>query len=95
MSDPGFVWNYDLLKDFMMQGISQRWVVPLIQGYCSTDVSKTYLSKQIAITLLSKRHTSRAGTRFNQRGIDEEGRVANFVTSELVVEQLAYQFAHV
>ena len=40
-----YIWNFRLLEDFMMQGISQRWFVPIIQGYVSSDHSKTFMSK--------------------------------------------------
>ena len=86
MTRTDYIWNYDLLKDFRMQGIPDRWFVPIIQGYCSSDASKTYLSKPARLTLISRRSIARAGTRFNSRGIDEDGNVANFVESELIVE---------
>jgi len=43
------------------------------------------MNKPIEVTLLSRRHTAKAGTRFHQRGIDEGGNVANFVETELIV----------
>jgi len=30
MRRPEYVWNLDLLKDFLMQAVSHRWLVPLI-----------------------------------------------------------------
>mmetsp|Transcript_16143 Transcript_16143/g.20513 ORF Transcript_16143/g.20513 Transcript_16143/m.20513 type:complete len:122 (-) Transcript_16143:308-673(-) len=95
MTNKEYVWNYDLLKDFKIHAISPRWIVPLIQGYCTTDNMRKYLSKPVSLTLISKRSTARAGTRFNSRGVDEDGKVANFVTTELIVEQSSYLFAHV
>jgi len=32
--------------------------------------------------LISRRSSKRAGTRYNARGIDDDGKVANFVESE-------------
>jgi len=92
-----YVWNFDLLKDFLLQGVSNRWFLPLIQGYCSTVLQKHFLGKPLEITLLSRRHTAKAGTRFHQRGIDESGNVANFVETELMVRYNSGEtiFSHV
>ena len=32
-----FIWNYEILRDFLMHGISHRWIVPVIQGYVASD----------------------------------------------------------
>ena len=86
MRKPNFIWNFDMLRDFTMQGISHRWFVPVIQGYCATDQNHSYLGQRMEVTLISRRHTARAGTRFQARGISEDGNVANFVETELIVK---------
>ena len=43
MRKTGYVWNYDILKDFLLQKVSHRWLLPVIQGYCRSDRSQTYL----------------------------------------------------
>ena len=83
MKKTGFVWNYDILQDFLLQKVSQRWIVPVIQGYCRSDRNQTFLTKQVYFTLISRRDTAKAGTRYSQRGIDDQGNVANFVETEL------------
>ncbi|KAE8348768.1 SacI homology domain-containing protein [Aspergillus coremiiformis] len=37
------------------------------------------------LTIISRQSSRRAGTRFNARGIDDDGRVANFVESETII----------
>ena len=74
------------MKEFLLQGISHRWLVPLIQGYCASFNHLRFLQKNIRITLISRRETARAGPRFFSRGIDDQGNVANFVETELIVE---------
>ena len=42
-------------------------------------------SKSFDYILISRRCVYRAGTRFNMRGVDSEGKVANFVETEQIV----------
>ena len=94
MRRPSFVWNLSLLQDFLAQNVSPRWFVPVIQGYCASESSKRFLTKPIEVTLISRRHVARAGTRFHSRGVDEDGHVANFVESELIVNSGQTVFSH-
>lgn len=41
--------------------------------------------KSFEFGLISRRSTNYAGTRFNVRGVDEEGNVANFVETEQIL----------
>ena len=43
------------------------------------------MGRDLKLTLLSRRRSGMAGTRFNARGIDEDGNVANFVESEVMI----------
>ena len=38
------------------------------------------------LILISRRRTEMGGTRFNSRGIDEEGNTANFVETEMILQ---------
>lgn len=53
----------------------------------SVYASKTSSSIQSYVTLISRLSCRRAGTRFNARGIDDEGNVANFVETEVIIWQ--------
>ena len=43
------------------------------------------MGRDLKLTILSRRRTGMAGTRFKARGIDEDGNVANFVETEVMV----------
>jgi hypothetical protein len=38
-----------------------------------------YVSESLTLALVSRLSSRRAGTRFNSRGVDEDGNTANFV----------------
>lgn len=45
------------------------------------------------LTLISRRSRHRAGTRYKRRGVDEEGRVANYVETEQIVSYSHHRVA--
>ena len=49
------------------------------------DLSFEADSQPLTLTLISRRSRHRAGCRYLRRGVDEEGNVANFVETELVL----------
>lgn len=71
---------------------SSRILTSAIRGFVSTVTipasSSPIRSQQSGVpstlTLLSRLSCRRAGTRFNARGIDDDGNVANFVETEIV-----------
>lgn len=75
------MWNYNLVKDLVVQKIPSSWFVTLIQGYCGSQ----QLSPQIQMVLISRRKWRMGGTRFNARGIDDSGNVANHTELEQLI----------
>ena len=85
-----YMWN-----DFMMNGIinfrnnltqsdklsldNNHFLTTVIRGFAETLSSNNY-----QITIISKQSWKRAGTRFNVRGVDDDGNVANYVETELI-----------
>lgn len=54
--------------------------IPLIQGFVSTaTIPLPHLQEMITLAVISRLSSRRAGTRFNSRGVDEDGNTANFV----------------
>jgi phosphatidylinositol 4-phosphatase len=47
------------------------------------------------LTLISRRSRFRAGTRYNRRGVDENGKVANYVETEQIISYLDHQVSFV
>ncbi|KAL4933596.1 SacI domain and endonuclease/exonuclease/phosphatase family protein [Aspergillus undulatus] len=73
---------------------SSQILTCVIRGFCGTltipatvnvlsSVPKTHLPSML--TLISRLSSRRAGTRFNARGIDDDGNVANFVETETIL----------
>lgn len=87
--DKRFLWNDHLMRDFDCCGSQvAKYRLPLVMGFFSTK--QHALSPGIQWTLVSRRSVRRAGTRFNSRGIDHDGNVANFVETEQILERIDY-----
>ncbi len=61
-----------------IRGFCRSWAIPQNQAPLSS--AKTGLPSYL--TIISRLSCKRAGTRFNSRGIDDDGNVANFVETE-------------
>ncbi|SMN18591.1 similar to Saccharomyces cerevisiae YOR109W INP53 Polyphosphatidylinositol phosphatase, dephosphorylates multiple phosphatidylinositols [Maudiozyma saulgeensis] len=71
---------------------NERFLTTVIRGFAETFV--TYIKRlKIGLTVISKQSWKRAGTRFNARGIDDDGNVANFVETELIMYSNEYCYA--
>ncbi|KAG7300680.1 hypothetical protein JYU34_015005 [Plutella xylostella] len=84
-AEPRFLWNGFVLKDYAHAQFA-RFALPLVQGF----VSIKHISvggHQMALSVVSRRAVTRAGTRLFMRGVDAEGHVANFVETEQIVER--------
>ncbi|KAJ3329156.1 hypothetical protein HDU76_008498 [Blyttiomyces sp. JEL0837] len=65
-----------------MQNLS-NFILPVICGFVS--IEQTRINEHlVSLILVSRRSTERAGTRFNCRGLDDEGSVANYVETEQI-----------
>ncbi|PVD21279.1 hypothetical protein C0Q70_19450 [Pomacea canaliculata] len=84
-ADQRFVWNGHVLRELTQQPELSRYCLPVILGFI--EVSSCQINgKSFDYTLISRRCIYRAGTRFNVRGVDSEGQVANFVETEQIVQ---------
>ncbi|CAD6504524.1 BgTH12-00034 [Blumeria graminis f. sp. triticale] len=63
-----------------IRGFALTITIPSI----SAPLRKIHTGKPSSLTLISRLSCRRAGTRFNSRGIDDDGYVANFVESETI-----------
>ena len=84
IADKAYVWNNTMIHDFINQGINTSWLTPIIQGYVG-NTQENINGKKLRIVLISRRRHAFAGTRFNCRGIDDDGNVANMVETEQIV----------
>ncbi|OWZ31660.1 phosphatidylinositol phosphate phosphatase [Cryptococcus neoformans c45] len=94
--DERFVWNKSLLEPFldfrkglgeeMRQSLDeQAMLIPIIQGFCGSLPIHTGRSSISALGMISRLSWKRAGARFRTRGIDDDGQVANFVETEVLL----------
>lgn len=86
--------NYrDRLDDNYKQILDEEgFLTTVIRGFAESFT--TYVKRlKITLTVISKQSWKRAGTRFNARGIDDEGNVANFVETELIMYSDEYCYA--
>eukprot|EP00741_Cyanophora_paradoxa_P020785 tig00021312_g20064.t1 len=83
-ADNRFVWNRTIAQDFVRLGLHDEWMVPMIQGYVGQEDCMVR-GENFELTLVSRRSSMRAGTRYTTRGVDSRGDVANFVETEMLV----------
>jgi phosphatidylinositol 4-phosphatase len=82
-ADRRFFWNEWLLKDFIDLGL-HAFICPVMQGWVQS--SKLNVDGiPVDFVVISRRSKDRAGLRYQRRGIDDEGHVANMVETEMIV----------
>src|SRR5271170_904312 len=83
-----------------------RMLTSVVRGYAATmmippssaPLRRTISSRSSTLTVISRLSSRRAGTRFNSRGIDDDGHVANFVETETILwnpSGMAFSYAQV
>ncbi|ODV92799.1 hypothetical protein CANCADRAFT_17407, partial [Tortispora caseinolytica NRRL Y-17796] len=99
-----FMWNSALIQElltFRRHLLSDqrkdfdkcKLLTTVIRGFAASTKS-TAGGLPVRLTVISKLSSMRAGTRFNARGVDDSGAVANFVETETVVESESFLFAY-
>nr|ODN92411.1 phosphatidylinositol phosphate phosphatase [Cryptococcus depauperatus CBS 7841] len=99
--DDRFVWNKSLLEPFLAfrKGLEEKvrtkldrasLLIPIIQGFCGSlpifnGGSLNGTPPMASLGLISRLSWKRAGARFRTRGIDDDGQVANFVETEVLM----------
>lgn len=83
-ADPKFVWNKFLIETLDSRREFTNYMLPLVHGIISIN-SQKLSDKTVELALISRRSALNAGTRFNVRGVDEEGNPANFVETEQIL----------
>lgn len=87
--DSRFVWNSFLMDSLLSfrsnlepsekkEFDNAAFIVTIIQGFVGVS-DFTLSGNPVTLSLVSRLGSARAGTRFNARGIDDDGNVANFV----------------
>ncbi|KAJ8266671.1 hypothetical protein GJAV_G00133280 [Gymnothorax javanicus] len=84
-TDNRFFWNQSLHLHLKHYGINcDDWLLRLMCG--GVEIRTIYAGhKQAKACVISRLSSERAGTRFNVRGTNDDGQVANFVETEQVI----------
>ncbi|GMM30738.1 phosphatidylinositol-3-phosphatase [Martiniozyma asiatica (nom. inval.)] len=80
--DNEFMWNYFVSRSLISSG-ALDYVLPVIYGYAHF-VNSYINSTDVTFGLITRRSRFRAGTRYFRRGIDKDGKVANFNETEQI-----------
>ncbi|CAG8567321.1 14780_t:CDS:10, partial [Cetraspora pellucida] len=103
--DDHFLWNKFMINELLnfrskLNKLEQLemdicgFLVLVIQGY--VGMQDTLIgSSRASLSLISKLSYKRAGTRFNMRGIDDDGNVANFVETETILQHPETCFSYI
>ncbi|RIA88134.1 SacI homology domain-containing protein [Glomus cerebriforme] len=78
-----FWWNEHMLKGFIELEL-HAWILPIMQGYVQCEPCQID-EQEFDFILISRRSRERAGLRYQRRGINEDGAVANFVETEQIL----------
>ena len=87
-SESIFLWNQRLMETMSMdtedKGGFRSFISPLMQGFA---LSRSFTEDGVNYTMsvISRKSTKQAGTRYNARGIDDEGNVAIFTETECIL----------
>ncbi|KAL7412783.1 SacI homology domain-containing protein [Mrakia frigida] len=108
--DRRFWWNEWLGRELIDAGL-HPFVLPVMQGWVQISTlhvpraiappptgpesSVEYETVPVEFIVISRRSRDRAGLRYQRRGLDDEGNVANFVESEMIVRAQSHVFSHV
>ncbi|XP_047199386.1 synaptojanin-1 isoform X4 [Hippoglossus stenolepis] len=84
-TDNRFFWNQSLHLHLKHYGVNcEDWLLRLMCG--GVEIRTIYAGhKQAKACIFSRLSSERAGTRFNVRGTNDDGQVANFVETEQVI----------
>jgi len=107
-ADERFFFNKAMVEEIigLADTRADGWILPLVQGYmemreCNLEVEElevlgeTKLPSYYNICLISRRARARAGTRYKRRGVDEDGKVANYVETEQLLLYHTYSLSFV
>ncbi|XP_064145723.1 polyphosphoinositide phosphatase isoform X1 [Loxodonta africana] len=78
-----YVWNGELLE-IIKNTVHRDWLLYIIHGFCGQSKLLIY-GRPVYVTLIARRSSKFAGTRFLKRGANCEGDVANEVETEQIL----------
>ncbi|KAI8148334.1 SacI homology domain-containing protein [Fennellomyces sp. T-0311] len=82
-ADKRFWWNEHLCHELLIRNLDD-WIIPVMQGTLQIEPCEVE-GYHFDFILISRRSRERAGMRYQRRGINEQGQVANFVETEQII----------
>lgn len=79
-----FAWNHYMLTPMIENDVSESWTIPLIHGSFVQNTLDV-VGRSLQLTVIARRSRLFAGARFQKRGVDEQGHVANDVEMEQIL----------
>jgi len=85
-SEKKYILNYIMNKTLLFeQKVNNIWITACIFGYI--NIEETQISgENVKFAIISRRSYHQAGTRYNARGINDNGNVANYVETEQILK---------
>ena len=86
--DGMFSWNAFIsqpLRKALGDAAARKWLTPIVHGHFEQR-RLSLLGRPVSVTLIARRSRHFAGTRYNRRGVDKRGDVANEVETEQIVD---------
>ncbi|XP_057535660.1 phosphoinositide phosphatase SAC2-like [Amaranthus tricolor] len=81
-----FIWNEFITRKIRDDVKNTNWTVALVHGFFK-QVELATGGKTFVLTLIARRSCQFAGTRYEKRGVNEQGHAANFVEIEQIIWQ--------
>ncbi|ORY98766.1 SacI homology domain-domain-containing protein [Syncephalastrum racemosum] len=81
--DSRFWWNEHMQIQFKEAKLDE-WIIPVMQGTMQIEACEIE-GCQFDFIVISRRSRERAGMRYQRRGVNEQGQVANFVETEQII----------
>ncbi|KAJ2746186.1 hypothetical protein GGI20_001541 [Coemansia sp. BCRC 34301] len=83
-ADADYWFNHHLQQPLLVSGAIE-WAVPLVQGSIQMAMCEVPRGASFKVCVLSRRNRQRIGMRYERRGANEQGHVANFVETEQIL----------
>jgi hypothetical protein len=91
--DKRFFWNEKLMDEFIKLNLSE-WILPIMRGIIQVFMV-IMQQRTFDYILISRRSKFRAGTRYETRGVDSNGNVANYIETEQLLHIDGHKLSYI
>ena len=79
-----YFWNQGMMRALLENGQPEEWLIPVVQGHYGS-FTQSIGNWEFKYYLISRRSKYRSGTRFYNRGIDENSKCSQFIETEQII----------